>query len=209
MRFVFGPPPDNPDFAPERNGWRLVRVPSSSALLIFGSVIGIPLCAAMALGWSQVPVTSVGLRIYTGGLGLQAGAIVAPILILLMGVLSFAALIVVHELLHAFAFPGFGLSPATILGVWPRRFLPYADHHGPLPCWRFIMVGLSPFVFLSLVPLAVSSLAGTGSPFWVLVSVVNALVSGGDALIVVVVLSQVPLGAVVRNKGWDTWWRPA
>lgn len=207
MRFVIGSPPDSPDFDPERDGWRSVRIPSPGQLKVAGSAMGIVLCALVVLGWTRVDVTSVGGQINLAGLGSWA-AVIVPLFVIFAVVLFFVGLTVVHELLHAVAFPRFGWSAATILGVWPRQLMPYADYQGPLPCWRFVLVSLMPFTFLSLLPLAVSLLAGSGSIFWLAVSVVNALVCGGDAVIGFVVIRQVPLGTVVRNKGWDTWWLP-
>jgi len=209
MRFVLGPPPDDPDFVPEPSDWRRVRLPGSWALLAIGSVIGILLCSATALGWSLVPLTSTAMPFGIGWLGIRVPAILIPLLILFQGVLYFVMLTIVHELIHALAFPGFGLSSGSILGFWSRRILPYADYHGPLPCWRFVVVGVAPLATLSVAPLLISLLVGSASKFWILVSVVNALGSGGDVLIVGLVLSQVPIQAVIRNKAWETWWQPA
>lgn len=207
MRFVIGPPPDSPDFAPERDGWKRVRLPSPGQLMVVGSALGIPLGGLMIWGWRSVSAHPPDLRFQLPGLG-WAAAIVAPILLLLIGLLLFGGLIVVHELLHALASPGLGLSSKTILGIWPSRMMPYADYQGAIPCWRCHVVALAPFVLLSLLPWAVSFAIGQASIFWFAVSLLNALVCGGDVLMGLAIAAQVPLDAMVRNKGWQAWWLP-
>lgn len=208
MRVVLGPPPDDPGFLPEQAGWRLVRTPGYGSLIVFGTVVGALVGAAIGFGWSQVPGRSPGLRIDFAAFGVQVGAVGATGFILGVGLVFLALLVGMHELLHALAFPGFGLSRATVLGFWPSRFLPYADHQGPLPCWRYVVGALAPLGLLSITPLAVVLATGSSSTWWMLVSVINALASGGDVVIVAMVLAQVPKGAALRNKGWDTWWQP-
>jgi len=39
---------------------------------------------------------------------------------------GFVGLILVHESLHVAGHPGFGFTPETIVGIWPRRFVAYA-----------------------------------------------------------------------------------
>jgi hypothetical protein len=208
MRFALGPPPDTIDFAPERDGWQRVRMPSPRRLMIVGSAVGIAMGALVVFGWRQVPAGTPLVLMDLSTFGPWA-ALATPLILLLSVVISFAGLLVVHELIHVLACPGLGLSSANVMGVWPSRLLPYADYQGPLPCWRAIIVALAPFTILSLVPLAVAFLAGSAPTFWMLVSVVNALGCGGDALLCFVMTSQVPLGAVVQSKRWDMWWRPA
>lgn len=132
-----------------------------------------------------------------------------PAVLLLVGDVFFLALIAMHVLIHASVCPGFGLSAAVVLGVWPSRLMPYADYQGPMPCWRGTVVAFAPFTMLSLAPLAVAFGGASVPTLCVVVSVVNALVCGGDALIGVMVLWQVPLRAVVQNKQWGMWWRSA
>lgn len=208
MQFVVGPPPDTPDFTPEREGWQQIRVPTPARLLIVGSVVGIPLAASVALGWSRwFSMDTPLLQMDVTALG-PLGAMV-PLGLLLAGLVSFGGLIALHELVHALACPRFGLSSATTIGIWPSRFLPYADYRKPLLCWRFIIVAAAPFVVISLIPLAFAHATGLAPKSSMVLSVVNALVSGGDALICFVMLAQVPLDAMVQSKRWDIWWRPA
>ena len=83
----------------------------------------------------------------------------------------------------------------------------YGGHSGPVSCRRFVVVAFAPFLVLSVAPLLVAFVGGPHWPFLMLVSVVNALMCGGDAVICMMLIYQVPFNATVRNKGWDTWWR--
>ncbi|MBA4192727.1 MAG: hypothetical protein C0467_32580 [Planctomycetaceae bacterium] len=184
-------------------------MPSPGRLNLVGSVIGIALCALILLGWRQhLPSDTSSVQIDLAPFG-SWGAVAVPAILLLVGAVFFLARIAMHELIHAIACPGFGLSDAAVLGVWPSRLIPYADYQGPMPCWRGTIVAIAPFTILSLLPLAMASSGASVPTFCVVVSVVNALVCGGDALIGFMVLSQVPLRAVVQNKQWGMWWRSA
>jgi hypothetical protein len=119
----------------------------------------------------------------------------------------FAGLIFVHELIHALACPCFGFTSATMLGVWPSKILAYANHTGPISFRRGMVIGMAPFLVLSLAPLLTAFVGGPHGQFLTLVSVMNAMVCGGDVVICLMLICQVPLNATIRNKGWDTWWR--
>ena len=74
---------------------------------------------------------------------------------------------------------------------------------------RGVLVAMAPFLVLSVGPFLAELVGGLQSSFLAFVSIVNAVVCGGDAFILVMFLAQIPLSASVRNKGWYTWWRPA
>jgi hypothetical protein len=40
------------------------------------------------------------------------------------------------------------------------------------------------------------------------VSIVNGAFSCGDQVIVAMIAWQVPRRAILRNQGWETWWKP-
>ena len=207
MRFEFGPPSDDPSFDPEQEaGWQKLREMGPGTIMLIGSLVGIPLAALIGNAWSRIPggLTSTGFDVMTLG---RWSAVLLPLLLLLSMAIFFAGLILVHELIHALACPHFGLTSETVLGVWPRKCIAYANHSGPISLKRGIVIGSAPFMILSVAPLLV---AAVGGPQWTLlqwVSVVNAMMCGGDAVIGVMIVSQVPFNATLRNKGWNTWWR--
>jgi hypothetical protein len=128
---------------------------------------------------------------------------------LLTAVGLFIAVIVVHEFIHALASPMFGMTRATAIGLWPQFAMPYATHTGPLRARRFLVVALAPLLVMSIAPPLLALATGAARPLWVMVSVVNAFLSGGDVMVFCVVVAQVPLSAWVRTKGWDDWWHAA
>lgn len=208
MRFAIGPPPVADDFHPETNGWRQISEPSAFVVILIGTPIGGLVAVAFGFMWSQLLTDSFSIQFNLSTFGPWA-AIVGPAMILLSFLGCFAGLIVVHESIHALACPNLGFSRETVVGFWPRRLLPYAGYLDEVPCWRFFLIAMAPFFFLSVVPLLAGALIQTTPVYLAVISTVNAVASGGDFVISAVTLSQVPLRGVVRNKGWDTWWKEA
>ncbi len=209
MRFKTGAPSDDSDFAPEQEvGWRKLREMGPGAIMLIGSLAGIPLAALIGYGWSRISGASPSISFNVMALGRWTLLLLPLLFILSMGGFL-AGLIFVHELIHALCCPQFGLTSETAMGIWPSKFIAYVSHSGPISVKRGIVLGSAPFLVLSVAPLLVAAMGGPHWTLLTLVSVVNALMCGGDAIIVVMILSQVPLNATLRNKGWDTWWRPA
>jgi hypothetical protein len=134
------------------------------------------------------------------------------VVFLLAMVLSFPALIVVHELLHAVVHPGWGLSDGTILGAWPKRLLFYAHYSGPLSHNRFLCVFAMPFLIMTVLPLGLAA-CGLKLPDlmrWAVAwgSTLNALAAGGDYFGILLISLQVPQTAIVQNQSWRTYWKP-
>ena len=208
MRFIIGPPPDDTDFDPKRGGWQRLREMGPRTLMIIGSLAGVPLAALCSFAWLRISGTAVTYTIPIDAM--TAGRwtmLLLPLVILLFGGVFLACLIFVHELIHCLACPGFGLTSATVLGVWPSKLFPYGNHSGPVSLRRFIFVGCAPFLILSVAPWLLAFVGGPHWPLLTFISVMNALVCGGDAMICGMLLYQLPLRATLRNKGWDTWWR--
>ena len=65
-----------------------------------------------------------------------------------------------------------------------------------------------PFLLLTLLPLGIGACAHTVPAGWAILSVANALFSGGDAILLAIIAWQVPGHAVIRNQGWKSWWKP-
>ncbi len=207
MRFVFGPPPDDCEFNPEAEGWRKVREPSPFVLVLIGGLSGVPIAVAVAFAW--VTLLGVEPNVQMTVSSDNPWPMVTMWLFLLSPLLFLAGLILVHELIHALACPQFGFTQKTVFGVWPSRILAYAAHLGPMSHRRGILVATAPFLVLSVGPMLVELVGRWQSSFLACVSIVNALVCGGDAFIMVMFLVQIPFIASMCNKGWYTWWRPA
>jgi hypothetical protein len=91
--------------------------------------------------------------------------------------------------------------------VWPSRLLFYAGHLGALSRNRWLLVYLLPLIVLSVLPLVVWHVCGFYSGMLHFISLLNGLACGGDILMVLLLLVQVPRRAEMRNKGWHSWWK--
>ena len=190
MRFHLGAIPETPDFRPE-TPWRPLREPTPWVMQFLALPIGIAAAAGVAVLW-----------ILTTPLGQAAWKLSASAFLL-----SFAGIIVVHELIHAAVHPLRGRSPHSILGFWPSRILFYAAYTGELTRNRFIAILLMPLVVISFVPLLVAAAVQMTSAWVAFVSAFNALLACGDIFGAGMVWWQVPATAIVRNQGWWTYWR--
>lgn len=198
MRFRIGPVPDDPGFDPAEGEWRKLTEPTFGVLMLRAISISVTVTAAVLSAWTALA------RVH----GVEdAGQFVITPTTLLVGAFALAALAAVHELAHAAALPGLGLSSATVVGFWPGKLTPYVSYEGELPRNRYVSTGLTPFVLLSVLPLLIGLVFAWMPPWLVMLSTLNAFVSSGDLIGVGLLLWQTPREAVVRSKGLQTWWR--
>ena len=203
MRFHSGAVPEDPDFQPEAEGWRSIREPGPWMMqLIALPAAIILLLVSGALLYLVLPNQFSLDRQLTGGL--PPGWLVA-ILVLV---------IPVHELIHAVLHPGWGFSSNSIIGLWSSRLLFYAHYEGAMSRNRFLLVFAGPYLVLSLLPVAAiaalrvldASLGALAA--LALLSLWAGALASGDFVGFWLILSQIPNGALVRNKGWKTYWKP-
>jgi Putative zincin peptidase len=204
MQLHFGSPPLVPGFAPDEEGWNSLREPTPVGLQLIAIPIAITTAAALIGAWTGLTGDrSTGVVLSLGG-----GASGWPVAIgFLIPVVAFIALIVVHELLHAVAMPGFGLTPQTRIGVWPSRLLCYAAHLGPLSRDRFLVIFAVPFLVLTVLPLVVCIALQQRHASWAALSIVNGACACGDIVGFAMISWQIPRAAIVQNHGWRTYWR--
>jgi hypothetical protein len=192
MRFIFGAMPQDPEFDLEAEGWVAVREPG----LIKIQLIAIPVVVLIALLFQ--------LAFWLAGVDVSPLSNIknAPIaLAIILGVVP------IHELLHLVCFPGFGLSENSIIGFWPKMFIPYVHYDGILSKKRFVLIASCPFVVLSITPLLSSFIKPDIAVVIVAVSYLNCLACGVDLISIFLVVKQVPSDAVVRNNGLHSYWR--
>ena len=190
MRFHLGAIPSSPDFVPDTS-WRSLREPSPWLTNLLALPIGIAAAAAVAVLWFLVTP----LRGVTPSISLPAF------------LLSFAGIVVVHELIHALVHPMSGRSPSSIVGFWPSGGMFFAHYDGELTRTRFVAILLMPLVIISFVPLLVAAAAQLSSGWVAFISAFNALLSCADILGAGLVLFQIPSTAIVRQQSWRTHWR--
>jgi hypothetical protein len=203
MRFCIGVPRPNGDFQPEREGWTKFREP---AMLVFW-LYALPVAA----------VTLVGLLVAIGSVGdpsakivIKTGDVTIPqiALVAFLTVLAFFAVLVAHEAVHLLMHPKQGRSRDSVVGVWPRGFVFYASYDNEISRNRFLVMGAAPFVLLSVCPVLLFWMTGKVVLWLAFVALVNGIGSSFDLLVIGMVLAQAPSKALIRNKGWDTYWKP-
>jgi len=167
-----------------------VREPDSGLLQILALVTGATLCVAVLVGWILLaPFKPVRIDYAT---------------------FAVAALVVVvlHEFAHAVAFTMKRGSDLRV-GFALRKGRLSMRYEGAVGRNHYVLVLTAPLLAVSLLPVAVASLAAIGSGDVVLISMLNALTCGGDVIAAMLVLVQVPAGALIRRQGDTVLWKPA
>jgi len=142
MRLHFGAIPSSPDFTPDTL-WKSLREPSPWLAQLVALPIGIIAAVVVAVLWFAItPLKDI-----------------PPTMPLFAFLVSFAGIIVVHELIHVAVHPMSGRSQHSIVGFWPSRMLFYAHYDGELTRNRFLSPSssclwlssaLSPYLWLLL-----------------------------------------------------------
>lgn len=189
MRFNVGPIPDAVGFEPESEGFRPIREPDPLTM----QFVAIPVLLVTAAAISLFLLHATPIPLW------DVWKWVLPV---------FPFVVVVHELVHALVHPGNGREEASLLGCWPSRLLFYAHYDAGLTRERFLAILLAPFIALTVVPLAWLALAKSDSLLLGAVAAANGVGACGDLLGVLLIVFQIPRGALVRNKGWRSYWKP-
>ena len=188
MKFIVGPPPENQDFEPNNQGWTRLREPKLEAMMLRA----LPLTVVLGLGVLLLWVGFTPCRINE--------------ISLLWSVVAIPFCVPLHEISHALAFPAAGWMVRTTFGVWPSRLAFYADYRGSLSRNRTVTILVFPFLLLSIVPLLTCGVLGIAPSVVVYASICNAFLSSIDFVSILLVLSQVPGKAVIRQQDGKAWW---
>ena len=192
MRLHWGAIPPSPDFIPDEI-WKPLKEPSCGLAQVISVPIGVAAAAVVALLWfAFTPLHEIkALFSLPRFLGLSV------------------CILIVHELVHTAAHPFVGLSPRSIVGIWPSRLIGFAHYDGELSRNRFVTILLMPLVTITVLPLLLAAVIHTVSVWVAFASVLNALASAVDVLGAAMVLCQIPPNAILRNQGWRTYWKLA
>jgi hypothetical protein len=168
--------------------WRQVREPGADVAQVFALVAGAGLAVATMVLWLVlVPFNPIRID--------YAALLVALLLVL-----------VLHETVHAVAFSS-GSRRDRRVEIAVRKYRPQLRYHGTLSRTHYLAVLLAPYAAISLGTIGLSAMYGWGSGDLALISLVNALVSGGDLVAALLVWEQVPGGAIVRRQGDAVIWK--
>lgn len=220
MRFHLGPFPENENFDPESEGWS--ALPDVNLDTIYLRALRASI--GLFLLWLPLFLLIFPFELLTPQavqLSPNEFQIIVPIfqihprLILVILVAILILFIPAHETVHALCCPGWGLSPNTVVGLWLKKGFLYVFHDGPMSRNRFMFVLLAPYLFLSLLPLAlIAILRFTGwTPVLILsltwTSLVGSLLAGGDfASLGSLISSSIPGTVLIRNNGQKSYWKP-
>ena len=168
--------------------WRQVHEIGADVGTVLSLMAGAVLCMATLVTWIlAVPFNPIRIDYTT-------------LLVAAVMVLAF------HELAHAVTFTWGRQRGLRVECVW-QKYRPHLRYHGAVSRARYIAVLLAPIVAVSIAPIVMSTVLSLRSGDLVLISLLNALVSGGDLLAAGLVLLQVPANAVVQRRGECVIWR--
>lgn len=209
MRFRFGNVAGEPDGHPGEEGLTRIHSPSSRLGYLLAGLVGLALPAVLF-------ASLVAVSFYTLARG--AGAETSPAAVdpptpwgaVILALLLFIPL---HELAHAVIHPGLGLSSRTVVVLWPAKLRFGVYYEGCMTRRRWLIMRLAPLVGLSVVPVLLLTLfkvvpaSFATEIFWQVLTLVNAVGSGGDLVAAVWVVAQVPAGAEICFRGGKAYWR--
>ena len=189
MRFHLGAIPSSPDFVPDAS-WRSLRQPSRWLEKLLMLPVGVVAAGVVAGLWFLVTP----LRV------------IMPAMSLPGFLLSFAGMVVVHELIHTLVHPMAGRSPHSILGFGHGVGF-YAHYDDEMSRNRLVAILLMPVLIISIVPLLVSAVIQVSSGWAAFISVINAFCACADMLEAGLVLFQIPATGIVRYRSLRIYWK--
>lgn len=167
-----------------------------------GVPVSILTALLLALGWRDMVPTSFHMTTPFADV---------PLIFLLLLFPAVLLVIFIHELLHCVGHPRMGFSSASYIGAWPSRFMFYSVYLGDIMRNRYLILGLLPFLVLSIAPLFLCLALGTSPSLHTLVlafaSIVNGVCCCSDLLIVLIICWQVPSNATIHDQGWKMYWK--
>lgn len=192
MRFHLGALHSSPDFVPDAS-WKPLRQPSPWMELLAAYPIGIVAAGMVAVLW--LAITPFQLQDVISTMSLRGFLV------------SFAGMVVFHELIHLVVHPMSGRSPHSIVGAGGPTTGIYSHYAGEMTRNRFVTILLMPLVIISFVPLFVAAVAQMSSGWIAFISALNAFGACADTLDAGLVLFQIPASAIVRCRGLRIYWR--
>ena len=188
----YGAVPENNDFNPEAEGWHSIREPGPIAM----QFIAIPVAFILLFIWAVCL------------LSIQQDPSSLPVPRMDINALAILfSLIPAHELLHALTHPVWGASPNSIIGLWWSKGLFYAHYEGEMSRNRFLLVFIMPFIVLGVLPTMLIMMIPELMQSLIWLSLFGSILACGDLVGVGLIFFQVPGSAIVRNKGWKTYWK--
>jgi hypothetical protein len=145
------------------------------------------------------------------GLGAQSAGTPVP----WGAALALSLFIPLHELVHAVWHPRLGLSPQTVMVIWPAKLRFGVYYEGCMSRGRWVTMRAAPLICLSVIPAGLLTAfqylpaSFALNVFLQVLMVVNGIGSGADLVAVMWVLFQVPAKARICFRSGRAYWQPA
>lgn len=206
MRFRFGHlPSDQREPSVEEEGWHRIHSPGSRISYLLAGLIGLAFPNALCAWLSAVSL--IAARNGAGEVNVETPAPWGAVLLALL------LLIPAHELLHVMGHPRWGLSPQTVMVIWPTKLRFGVYYAGCMTRRRWLVMRMAPLVCLSVVPAGLLTFfqylpaSFALNVFLQVLMLVNGIGSGWDLLAVIWVLFQVPARAQICFCSGKAYWR--
>lgn len=180
------------------SGWVVLKEPRSIAAFI---ILSVPfmltnlVIAVMAIRtFSTISWEEFGFTPDSFTININLGVVAALIL-----------LIMFHELFHLVFIPNFISSKKTYVGLAIFGGFVYTEEE--ITKSRYILITVAPFVIVSIIlPIILGFFGVLTSPLKLLV-LLNAMASSVDMLTLLIIITQVPNRAIIKNNRPKTYWK--
>ena len=190
-------------------GLTRIHSPSTRLGYLLAGLVGLALPAVLFVGLVAISFYSLA----RGGGAQAAPPAVDPPTPWGAVILALLLFIPLHELVHALVHPGLGLSPRTVVVLWPAKLRFGVYYEGCMSRRRWLVMRLAPLACLSVIPVLLLTVfkvvpaSFAVEIFLQVLVLVNAVGSGGDLVAAVWVLAQVPAGGQICFRGGKAYWR--
>lgn len=181
------------------SNWIQLREPGSLASAILLSVPLMILCTLLSMA-----VLGIFYPFSLADVGISSLQTV-KLTISLQDIVYLIGLIFIHELVHLVFVPGFLTSNKTFLGITYFGGFVYSEEE--VSKSRYILITLAPFVLLSIIFPGILGVLDLLNPSAKVLILLNAMSSGVDILILILVLTQVPANVCFTFNGIRTYWK--
>jgi hypothetical protein len=205
VRIHFGTLPAGQNEPAAEDGLTRIHSPGSRLGYLLAGLVGLALPMVLIV-W-LIAVSLLSAPVGAGDVGAETpvpwGAVI----------LALVLVIPLHELVHAVLHPGFGLSPQTVMVIWPTKLRFGVYYEGCMTRGRWLAMRLAPLVCLSVVPVMLLTLfevvpaSFALETFLQVLMLVSGIGSGGDVIAVIWVLFQVPARADICFCSGRAYWR--
>lgn len=111
-------------------------------------------------------------------------------------------------LIQTLTYPGMGLNPKTVVGVWPSRLTWYTCHlSSSAKKWRLISTLTLPLIVLTLLPMALVSVPWFSVGWLFFWSCLSAFLYGLNGVLALWVAIRLPRGSIVAGRDFQLYWK--